>query len=90
MLLTLVAADFTGPGASMQCSARHGGLEGSLAGEDPRGCQAEVGAIEAEADTANHLLNILLSEVGVNIGSTGLLAVDACPDALYECVHIPV
>ena len=88
MLLTLVAAQFTGEGAGLESGARHGGLEGGLAREDSSGCQAEVGAVQAEADAANHVRYILLGKIGVNVGSAGLLAIDARLNAFRECVHM--
>src|SRR5262249_40817443 len=86
--LALVAAHPARLSAGLQRGARRRGLEGSLARENITSCQAQIGAIEVEADAANHCLHLLLAKVGVGIGGAGLGAVEARSDAFYECRFI--
>src|SRR5258706_2715472 len=86
VVLALVAAHLAGLHAGLEGSACRRGIEGSLAREDPAGRQADVGAIEAEADAADHRLHLLLAQVSIGVGGAGLGAVEACPDALHERV----
>ncbi len=50
-----------------------------MPGEDPARRGAHVRAVEAHADTAPHMANLLLAEAGVGAGATRLGAVEACP-----------
>jgi hypothetical protein len=89
VVLALVAAHFAGERAGLERGARRRGFKGDLAREDPTGRQAHVRAIQAQADAADHLLQVLLlAQVGVHIGGAGLGAVEARPDTLHERLHI--
>jgi len=88
VLLALVAAHLAGQCARLEGSARRRGIEGGLARKDLAGRQAHVGAVEAEADAADHLVPLWLGKVGIGVSSAGLSAVEARLNALQERVHI--
>src|SRR5215469_12945794 len=88
MVLAFVTTHFAGLHAGLESGARRRGVEGSLAREDPSGRLADVGAIEAEADAADHRLYLRLREVRVGVGGAGLGTVEARLDAFHERVRI--
>src|SRR5215469_3703601 len=84
MVLAFVTTHFAGLHAGLESGARRRGVEGSLAREDPSGRLADVGAIEAEADAADHRLHLRLREIRVGVGGAGLGTVEARLDAFHE------
>src|SRR5262249_53734948 len=87
VVLALVTAQLAGLRAGLGGGERRE-VEGGLAREDLAGGQAQVGAIEAEANAAVHVARALLAEVGVGVGGAGLSAVEARSNALHADVEI--
>src|SRR5689334_13249514 len=88
MLLALITTQLARQRTGLEGGARHGGVKGGLAGEDPPGRQADICAVEAEADATDHRLHLLLAQVGVGVGTARLGAVEACLNALREHLWI--
>ena len=59
-----------------------------LAGHDAAGRVADVGAVEAEANAAHHLLHVVLGEIGVGTTRTAGGTIEALLDAAQQRVAI--
>jgi hypothetical protein len=73
--LALVAAAAAGRHAGLQQGPGDVGVVLGLAAGDPDGGGADVGAVQAQPDAADHLGDVLLAQVGVGVGGAGLGAV---------------
>jgi hypothetical protein len=59
-----------------------------LTDHDPGSCGAGIGAVEAEANAAHHLVHVVLCEIGVGATRAAGRAVEALFDAAQERIVI--
>src|SRR5207247_402649 len=86
--LALLATGAAGRRAGLDRCADDAEIERGLAGHDAAGGLACVGAVEAEANAADQLLQVFLAEAGVGAAGTGSGTVDAVLDTAQERVAI--
>lgn len=63
-------------------------IRGGLARHDATGCVTGVGTVEAEANAANHVAHVLLSEIGVGTTRAAGDTVEARLDTALERIAI--
>ncbi len=80
MTLALLPADTGGQGTRLDDRPRELRLELGLPGEDLARGGANITAVKAQADTADHGADVVLAEVCVRASSAALSAVEACVD----------
>src|SRR5689334_8747220 len=73
--LALVAAALAAGHAGLEQGPGDAGVVDRGAAYDPDGGGADVGALQAQPDARDHLGQVLLAQVGVDIGGAGLGAV---------------
>jgi hypothetical protein len=88
VLLALLGARPTGCRASLDLSAEDAEVRLGLPDEDAGGGLANVGAIEAESNAADHLRDVWLCEIGVGATRARRRALDAVIDAAQHQVTI--
>ncbi len=82
--LALVRAGATHLGACLHDRSREVRLEFGLPAEDLARGGAQIGAVQTQADTANHHAYVVLGEVSVDVRGAALRAVEARVDALEQ------
>ena len=86
--LALVAAGAAGHRTRLDHCAHDADIGCGLAGDDATRGVAGVRAVEAEANAADHLLHVLLTEAGIGTAGAGSGTVEALLDAVQERVAI--
>jgi hypothetical protein len=81
---TLLRAGVTQLGAGLHDRPRQPGLELGLPAEDLAGGGALIGAVQTQADTADHRAYVVLGQVSVRVRRAALRAVEARVDALDQ------
>src|SRR5919112_2949153 len=84
VVLALLCAQPAHLNASLKSNPSHRRLELRLPGEDPPRRGAHVRAVEAHGDTAPHIVDLFLAEVGDGVGATRLVTVEARFNALHQ------
>src|SRR2546423_3271182 len=74
--------------AALNGCADDAGVRRCLAGHDAAGGVAQIGAVEAKANTSHQLLRIALAEVGIGTAGTRGRTVDTRLDAAHHHVAI--
>lgn len=82
--LAFLCADPTSLRTALNHRGGHARVELGLPAEDLARGDAHVAAVQAQADAADHRLDIVLGEIGVRAGGARLCAVEASVDARHE------
>jgi hypothetical protein len=88
MAIALLGTDETSHRTCFDYCADKAEIRGGLARHDPTGCATGVGAVEAEANAANHFAHVLLGEVRVGTTRAAGDTVEARLDTAFERVAI--
>ena len=88
VLLALVAAGSASHRAGLDHRADDAQIGLGLPDDDSSGGIAGIGAVEAEANAADHLTYVRLAEVGVCAARAGTSAVDALVDTAQKQVAV--
>jgi hypothetical protein len=88
MPLAFITAGFAGGRAGLDHCPQDAEIRRGLADRDPGGSSAGVGAVEAEANAADHLVHVVLREIGVGATRAAGGAVQALFDTAQERVVI--
>ena len=86
--LAFLCADATNLRTGSNHRAGDTRVELSLPAEDLARRDADVAAVQAQADAPDHRLDIVLGEIGVRAGGARLCAVEASVDAHHEQVGL--
>lgn len=88
MPLALITAGLTGRRTGLDHCPHDAKIRRGLTDHDPGGSGACVGAVEAEANAAHHLVHVILREIGVGATRAAGGAVEALFDTAQECALI--
>ena len=88
MPLALITTGLTGRRTGLDHCPHDAKIRRGLADHDPGGSGACVGAIEAEANAAHHLVHVVLREIGVGATRAAGRAIEALFDTAQERVVI--
>jgi hypothetical protein len=88
MPLALITTGLAGRRAGLDHCPQDAEVRRGLTDRDPGGCAAGVGAVEAEANAAHHLVHVVLREIGVGTTRTAGGAVETLFDTAQERVVI--
>jgi hypothetical protein len=88
MPLALITTGLAGRRAGLDYRSEDAKIRRGLTDRDPGGSAAGVGAVEAEANAAHHLVHVVLREIGVGATRAAGGALEALFDTAQECVVI--
>jgi len=88
MPLALITTGLAGRRTGLDHCPHNAKIWGGLTDHDPGGSGAGVGAVEAEANAAHHLVHVVLREIGVGATRAAGGAVEALFDTAQERIVI--
>ena len=86
--LALITTGLTGRGTGLDHCPHDAKIRRGLTDHDPGGSAAGVGAVEAEANAAHHLVDVVFREIGVGATCAAGGALEALFDTAQERVVI--